>query len=75
MTRDELGEYLKKRGFATNTVTRLLKDLDAFDMARFAPSATAPEDMRAALRRVKALLREIERARIDELDDAGEDES
>jgi hypothetical protein len=75
LTHSELGEYLKKRGFAANTITRLLKDLDAFDMARFAPSATSPEDMRAALRRVKALLREIERARIDELDDGPEDES
>lgn len=66
MTHEELGEYLRKRGFAANTITRLLSDLDAFDMARFAPSATSPEEMRAALRRLKALLREIERARIDE---------
>lgn len=73
MTHEELGEYLKERGFAANTITRLLKDLDAFDMARFAPSATPPEEMRAALRRVKALLREIERARIDEQDLEGDE--
>jgi hypothetical protein len=64
MTRDELAEYLRGRGFAANTVKRITADLDVFDMARFAPSATAVEEMRAALRRVKALLREIERARL-----------
>ncbi len=74
MTRDELAAYLRERGFASNTVRRITTDLDLFDMARFAPSATANEEMRAALRRVKSLLREIEQTGV-RVDYDSEDEA
>ena len=67
MTRDELAAYLRERGFAQNTVKRITSDLEVFDMARFAPSARTSEDMKGALRRVKGLLREIERTGVREV--------
>ena len=72
LTRDELQQTLRERGFAASTIRRITADLDVFDMARFAPSAIASDDMRSALRRVKTLLREIERTAV--VSDASDNE-
>jgi hypothetical protein len=63
MTRDELREFLLARGFAEATVTTIDEELASCDFARFAPSASGPGEMRAALRRVQELLRAIEKTR------------
>lgn len=67
LTREQLGEVLAARGFPTVVVERLQRELEAFDFARFAPSAAGPGEMRAAMRRVRELLRQIEKVRVDEL--------
>jgi len=63
MTRERLREYLTMRGFPEETVDALARELENCDFARFAPSASGPGEMRAALRRVRALLGAIERVR------------
>lgn len=67
-TLGELREYLIARGFDRETVEATVKELENCDFARFAPSASGPGEMRAALRRVKALLPLIERQKPIELD-------
>jgi hypothetical protein len=66
MTRPEMREFLHKKGFAASTIRKIDESLEAFDFARFAPSAAGPEEMREALRRTKELLRVIERTRLVE---------
>jgi hypothetical protein len=63
MTRDQLREFLLGRGFPAETVDDLVRELENCDFARFAPSASGPGEMRAAIRRVKNLLGDIERVR------------
>jgi hypothetical protein len=63
MTRDQLREHLAGRGFPDETVDALVRELESCDFARFAPSASGPGEMRAALRRVRTLLGAIERVR------------
>ncbi len=63
MTREQLRQFLPQRGFPEETVDALVRELENCDFARFAPSASGPGEMRAALRRVRALLTAIERVR------------
>jgi hypothetical protein len=61
LTLGELREHLTQRGFDRETVEATVKELENCDFARFAPSASGPGEMRAALRRVRALLGLIEK--------------
>jgi hypothetical protein len=63
LTLGELREHLVQRGFQRETAEAVVKELENCDFARFAPSASGPGEMRAALRRVRALLGLIEKAR------------
>jgi hypothetical protein len=54
---------LSKNGFARETAESVVHELETCDFARFAPSASGPGEMRAALRRVRTLLGLIEKAR------------
>jgi hypothetical protein len=64
MTRDELRRFLTEKGFERTTVGLIDHSLEAFDFARFAPTAAGPGEMRAQLRQLKDLLRQIERTRL-----------
>lgn len=64
MTRPELRVFLAEKGFAPVTVGLIDHSLEAFDFARFAPTAAGPGEMRAQLRQLKDLLRDIERTRL-----------
>jgi hypothetical protein len=64
MTRAELREFLSGRGFAEPTIKRIDDEIQNCDFARFAPAASGPGEMKAALRRTKELLREIEKTRL-----------
>ena len=61
MTLGELREHLVARGFSRETAESTVKELENCDFARFAPSASGPGEMRAALRRVRTLLPMIEK--------------
>src|SRR5262249_22741514 len=63
LTRDQLRDLLTRPGSPEETVDALVRELENSDFARFAPSASGPGEMRAALRRVRALLGAIERVR------------
>ena len=63
LTLAELREHLSGRGFSRETTEAVVKELENCDFARFAPSASGPGEMRAALRRVRTLLGEIEKQR------------
>lgn len=63
LTRDDLRALLATRGFPTATIDGLVSELENCDFARFAPSASGPGEMRAALRRAKDLLALIEKVR------------
>jgi hypothetical protein len=63
MTRDQLRAFLAEQGFAETTIGRIDEELEHCDFARFAPSASGPGEMRAAMRRTRDLLREIEKTR------------
>jgi hypothetical protein len=63
LTLAELGEQLGKHGVARETARAVVMELENCDFARFAPSAAEPGEMRTALRRVRALLLLIERAK------------
>ena len=67
-TLGELREYLIARSFDRETVEATVKELENCDFSRFAPSASGPGEMRAALRRVRALLPLIERQKPIELE-------
>jgi hypothetical protein len=64
LTLAELRTFLTSRGFTDETTESIVKELENCDFARFAPSASGPGEMRAALRRVKTLLSWIETAKI-----------
>lgn len=63
LTLAELRDHLVARGFEREAAEAVVQELENCDFARFAPSASGPGEMRAALRRVRALLSEIERQR------------
>lgn len=63
LTLTELRPHLEARGFSKETAEAVVKELENCDFARFAPSASGPGEMRAALRRVRLLLGLIEKAR------------
>jgi hypothetical protein len=63
LTLGELREHLLKHGFDKETAEACVKELENCDFARFAPSASGPGEMRAALRRVRTLLGWIEKTR------------
>jgi hypothetical protein len=63
LTLGELRGHLLGRGFPPETAELVVKELENCDFARFAPSASGPGEMRAALRRVRALLGMIEKAK------------
>jgi len=73
LTRDQLRELLTARGFPAEIIDSLVQELEACDMARFAPTAAGTGEMRAALRRAQELLRAIEKVRPLEEDDDEED--
>ncbi len=50
-------------GRGKDVAEAIVKELETCDLARFAPSASGPGEMRAALRRVRTLLGLIEKAR------------
>jgi BatD DUF11 like domain len=64
MTRDELRVFLSDKGFDQSTVRLIDQSLEAFDFARFAPTAAGPGEMRAHLRTLKDLLQRIEKTRL-----------
>jgi hypothetical protein len=66
MTRSELLEFLKRNGFSESAIKQIDHDLEAFDQARFAPTAAGAQEMRDALRKTKNLLRQIERTQLVE---------
>ena len=63
-TRDELRTFLADNGFDDTTVRQIDHSLEAFDFARFAPTAAGPGEMRAQLRQLKELLEKIEKVRL-----------
>lgn len=63
MTRDQLREFLVRHNFPADTIEALVRELENCDFARFAPSASGPGEMRAAMRRARALLQAIEKVR------------
>jgi hypothetical protein len=63
LTLSELRTHLLKHGFDPETAEAVVKELENCDFARFAPSASGPGEMRAALRRVRTLLGWIEKTR------------
>jgi hypothetical protein len=63
LTLGELRTHLEQRGFGKETAESVVRELENCDFARFAPSASGPGEMRAALRRVRTLLGWIEQAR------------
>jgi BatD DUF11 like domain len=63
LTLGELRAHLVKHGFDKETAEAVVKELENCDFARFAPSASGPGEMRAALRRVRTLLGWIEKTR------------
>src|SRR5262249_59303984 len=63
MPREQLRELLLGRGFPEETVEALVRELENCDFARFAPSASGPGEMRAALRRVRGRLGALARGR------------
>ena len=56
-------EFLADRGFSEQTIEHIDSEVQNCDFARFAPAASGPGEMKAALRRTKDLLREIEKTR------------
>jgi BatD DUF11 like domain len=73
LTRDQLRQLLSERGFPAEVINQLVTELEACDMARFAPTAAGPGEMRAALRRAQDLLRAIEKVRPLQEDEEEED--
>ena len=64
MTRERLSVFLAECGFPEPIVAAIAEELEVCDFARFAQSAAGPGEMRATLRRMRTLLREVERVRI-----------
>jgi len=63
-TNEELRRLLADRGFEQELAGAIASELENCDFARFAPSASGPGEMRAAIRRVRHLLSMIEKARL-----------
>lgn len=63
LTLTELRAQLEKVGVQVELADKIVHELESCDFARFAQSASGPGEMRAAMRRVKLLLDEIESAR------------
>jgi hypothetical protein len=63
LTLGELRTFLEQRGFSKETAEAVVRELENCDFARFAPSASGPGEMRAALRRVRTLLGWIEQSK------------
>jgi hypothetical protein len=61
MTSDEMRAFLGGRGFPATTIERVQHEIQEFDYARFAPATAGAAEMRTALRRLRELLREIEK--------------
>jgi hypothetical protein len=59
----ELRTYLERAGFEASLAEAVCKDLELCDLARFAPAASGPGEMRSVLRRVRTLLGRIEKVR------------
>ncbi|MSP62105.1 MAG: protein BatD [Myxococcales bacterium] len=68
LTVDELRRLLSGRGFDPETTLAIVSELEICDFARFAPSASGPGEMRAAIRRVRNLLAAIEKASLTDED-------
>jgi BatD DUF11 like domain len=66
LTLAELRAHLEARAFSKETADAVVRELENCDFARFAPSASGPGEMRAALRRVRTLLGWIEKVRASE---------
>jgi hypothetical protein len=66
LTLGELRVHLTARGFDRDTVEATVQELENCDFARFAPSASGPGEMRAALRRVRILIGLIEKQKPSE---------
>jgi BatD DUF11 like domain len=64
LTRDELRAFLGDKGFEPATIRLIDQSLEAFDFARFAPTAAGPGEMRAHLRQLRELLQRIEKTRL-----------
>jgi hypothetical protein len=64
MTRTELSTFLGGKGFEPGLVGDIGESLDAFDQARFAPTEIGPGEMRAEVRKLRELLKRIERTRM-----------
>jgi hypothetical protein len=64
MTRDELRDFLHRRGFDNPLINAIDLELEQCDFARFAPSMANAHEMRAAQRKVKDLLARIEKTRL-----------
>ncbi|HEY3358394.1 MAG TPA: BatD family protein [Polyangia bacterium] len=62
----ELGRYLEQRGVPAATAAGVVAELESCDFARFAPAAAEPEELRAAVKRVRALLDALEAAPVTE---------
>jgi hypothetical protein len=65
-TLGELRLFLIDRGFPVEVVDEIVKHLEACDFARFAPTASGPGEMRAAVRRTREILTQIEHVRVRE---------
>jgi hypothetical protein len=66
LTVAEMRAVLTGRGLDGETAEAVVRELEVCDFARFAPSASGPGEMRAAIRRVRQLLSTIDRAKIAE---------
>ncbi|HZS40841.1 MAG TPA: BatD family protein [Polyangia bacterium] len=66
LTLAELRAHLEARAFSKETADAVVRELENCDFARFAPSASGPGEMRAALRRVRTLLGWIEKVKPSE---------
>lgn len=64
MTRVELRDFLTDKGFDESTVSAVNTELENCDFARFASAGAGQDEMAAALRRTRELLKAIEGARL-----------
>ncbi len=65
-TMDHLRRVLVERGIDEKLADSIASELESCDFARFAPSASGPGEMKAAIRRVRELLDGIEGARVSD---------
>jgi len=72
LTRDQVAGLLRERGFSDQLIARIADELDNCDFARYAPAASAPEEMRAAMERTRVLAADIDRAAAEAVSAADE---